>query len=163
MNNLADQYTHIKGWGIDANPANNPTYPIKHSNGADHERLNYQRPPQQPADIEILHSNERPNLTAAFGTSSPPQGLSGAIRRFAFRYSENSLAHWMPLVLADRINVVESLFGDLGRGHIPNIFREAGWKAQWEHKPAAVVKKVLITAAVTTAIILLIKRSRSKD
>ena len=52
-------------------------------------------------DAEVLHSNERPNISAAFGTSTPPSGLSGALRRFAFRYSESSYAHWLPLMLAD--------------------------------------------------------------
>ncbi len=49
----------------------------------------------QPVNVEVLHSNERPHLTAVFGTSSPPSGLSGSIRRFAFRYSESSYGHWL--------------------------------------------------------------------
>jgi hypothetical protein len=160
-NPIAENYKHIKGWGIDANPNNNPTYPMKKTTGADHDRLNYERPPLQPVNVEILHSNERPNITAVFGTSTPPSGLSGSIRRYAFRYSENSLAHWMPLVLADRIGIVEGLVSDFRSGHIPNIFAEGGWKAQWKYDRTAVVKKVVMFAAVTTAIILLAKRKRS--
>lgn len=158
---LADNYKHIKGWGIDANPNNNPTYPMKKTNGADHERLNYQRPPLQPISVEILHSNERPNITAAFGTSTPPSGMSGALRRYAFQFSENSLAHWMPLVLADRINIVEALVDDIKHGHVPNIFAEGGWKAQWKYDRKAAVKKVAVIAAVTTMIILFAKRKKS--
>ena len=26
----ADQYSHIPGWGMDADPENDPTYPMKH-------------------------------------------------------------------------------------------------------------------------------------
>lgn len=33
--------------------------------------------------------------------------MSGAIRRRAFRHSEKDLRHWMMLLLADRVNVVE--------------------------------------------------------
>ena len=163
QNIIADNYKHIKGWGIDANPNNNPTYPMKKSNGMDHQRIHYDRPPLQPVNVEILHSNERPNITAAFGTSTPPTGISGNLRRYAFKYSENSLAHWMPLVLADRINVIECLISDIRHGHIPNIFAEGGWKAQWKYDRPRFIKKVAIMAAVTTAILLYSRRKKSKS
>ena len=38
---IANKPKNIPGWGIDADPENDPTYPMKHGNGADHERLNY--------------------------------------------------------------------------------------------------------------------------
>src|SRR5687768_8032920 len=92
---IAESHKDIPGWGMDADPENDPTYPMKHATGADHERLNYERPPQQPINTEVLHSIERPGITRVFGTSTPPKGLSGSIRRFAFRYSESSYAHWV--------------------------------------------------------------------
>src|SRR5690349_6448345 len=92
---IADSYKHIEGWGIDAVPENDPTYPMKHYTGADHDRLNYERAPQQKQDIELLKSNERPTITRVFGTSVPPSGLSGMLRRFAFRFSEGSSGHWL--------------------------------------------------------------------
>ena len=54
---------HIPGWGHDANPENDPTFPMKHRTGADYQRLNYDKPPQQRINVDILHSNERPNMT----------------------------------------------------------------------------------------------------
>jgi hypothetical protein len=63
----------------------------------------------------------------------PPRGLSGVIRRFAFRFSESSYGHWLPLMLADRVGMVEGVCEDLTRGHVPNIFRELGWKAEWQY------------------------------
>src|SRR5687767_2015817 len=120
---IADQpKDHIPGWGIDADPENDPTYPMKHWNGADYQRINYEKPPQQPIDIEVLHSNERPGVTRVFGTSTPPSGLSGMIRRWAFKYSEATTAHWMGLIFADRVNVVEGYIEDLTHGIVPNIF-----------------------------------------
>src|SRR5689334_20788036 len=107
--NLADNYKHINGWGIDADPENEPTYPMKNYTGDDHNRLDYERDPQQQPEIEVLHSNERPGLTVVFGTPEPPSGLSGIIRRKAFKYSENMYRHWLPLIIADRINVIEGL------------------------------------------------------
>lgn len=159
-NNPAD-FSHIKGWGIDADPENEPTYPIKKYTGDDHQRLNWQRPVQQPVTVEVLHSNERPNLPAVFGTSVPPTGLSGQLRRYAFRFSESSYGHWLPLLLADRINVIEGIVDDLKQGHIPNIFAEKGWKADWKYNRPALIKRVVVTAVVTTALFMYL--SRKKD
>ncbi|MBO9635072.1 MAG: hypothetical protein J7578_18325 [Chitinophagaceae bacterium] len=145
---LADKYAHIKGWGIDADPENEPTYPIKHWTGDDHKRINWKRPPLQPVNIEVLHSIERPNITAVFGTSSPPSGLSGAIRRYAFKYSEGNYAHWFALVLADRVNMVEGIIDDIAHGHFPNFFKERGWTAEWKYNRKAMITKLAIGAGV---------------
>ena len=156
-----NKYAHINGWGIDADPENEPTYPMKKYTGDDHERLNWQRPTLQPETVEVLKSNERPNISAVFGTSCPPSGLSGMIRRFAFRYSESSYGHWLPLLLADRVNVVEGLIDDIKKGYIPNIFAEKGLKAEWKHNPRGLALKVLTTALVTVAVVKLLS-SRKK-
>lgn len=163
MEKTANDYAHIKGWGIDADPKNDPTYPYKHRTNGEH--AGYIRPdiPQQPLDVEVLHSNERPNVTAVFGTSSPPSGLSGMIRRFAFRYSENEYGHWLPLLLADRVNVVEGILEDLTHGHIPNIFVEKGGKADWQFNRSGLAKKVLVGAAFATAAIVLLNRKKDKS
>lgn len=158
---IASHPKNIPGWGHDADPENDPTYPMKKRNGADYERLNYQRPPQQPQTVEILHSNERPGITRVFGTSTPPQGLSGAIRRFAFKYSESSYGHWVPLVLADRIDVVRGIIDDLKHGIIPNIFAEKGWQAEWKYNKKGVLTKAAIGAAFITAFLVVLKRRRS--
>ncbi len=161
MENLADKYAHINGWGVDADPKNEPTYPMKNWTGDDHERLNYERPPQQPVTVEVLHSNERPNVTAVFGTSSPPSGLSGAIRRYAFRFTESEYGHWLPLLIADRVNVVEGIVDDLKRGYVPNVFAERGWKAEWKYNPKGLAQKVIIGAVVTTVVISLLSRKKT--
>lgn len=153
----------LEGWGIDANPENDPTYPMKHYTGIDHERLNYERSAQQPPRVEVLHSNERPGLTRVFGTSTPPRGLSGRLRRYAFQFSEGSAGHWLTLMLADRVNVVEGIVDDLKHGHVPNIFAERGWGAEWKYNRKGVIRKVAIGAVVTTAVVaLLILRSKRK-
>jgi hypothetical protein len=72
MENLENNYKQIPGWGVDADPENEPTYPMKKYTGDDHKRLNWDRPIQQPASVEVLKSNERPNLSAVIGTSTPP-------------------------------------------------------------------------------------------
>jgi hypothetical protein len=158
---IAQDYSHINGWGIDADPENDPTYPIKpHRTDDGQKGYNWERPIQQPVDTEILLSIERPNVSAVFGTSTPPSGWSGAIRRYAFKFSESEYGHWLPLLLADRVNMVEGIVDDFKRGHIPNIFAERGWKAGWKYDRQGLAKKVLITAAVTTALVLFLRRKK---
>jgi hypothetical protein len=158
---LSEKYKHIKGWGVDADPENDPTYPMKNYTGDDHARLNYERPPMQESQVEILHSNERPGITAVYGTSTPPSGLSGKIRRYAFRYSEGSFGHWLPLLLADRVNMVEGIIDDIRNGIFPNVFAERGWNAEWKYNKKGVAKKVVVAAAIlTVAYLVLVRRKR---
>ena len=121
MQHEANDPRSIKGWGVDADPKNDPTYPMKHRTDGEHAGYSWERPPQQPITVEVLHSNERPDVTSVFGTSTPPEGLSGALRRFAFGYSESSFGHWLPLMLADRVGVAEGVVEDLGQGRVPNV------------------------------------------
>lgn len=157
--NRARKHPDINGWGIDIDPKNDPTYPIKKRTDAEQKGYTWPRPPQQPIDIEVLSSIERPNITAVFGTAAPPEGLSGQLRRFAFKYGEGSYAHWFPLIVADRVNEVEGIIDDLKQGNVPNIFAEKGYKAQWKYNRKGVVKKLLIGTAVTAAAVTLLVRN----
>ena len=152
----------IPGWGLDADPDNDPTYPMKHANGADHQRLNYEKAPQQPLDMEILHSIERPGVTRVFGTSTPPIGLSGAIRRFAYKYSEATATHWMTLILADRVDAIQGKLIDLQHGILPNPWVERGWRAEWKYNRAGFIRNAATTALLVTAGILLLKRKNRR-
>ena len=151
MEHTAKNPSQIKGWGVDADPKNDPTYPMKLRNDGEHAGYSWERPPQQPITVEVLHSNERPDLTSVFGTSTPPSGPSGALRRLAFRYSESSYGHWLPLMLADRVSVVEGVLDDLEQGHVPNIFAERGWKAEWKHERTSLLRRILVGAALGSA------------
>ena len=162
MENTSEKYKDIKGWGVDTDPKNEPNYPIKKYNGDDHNRLNWDRPPLQPITTEILKSVEHPRMPAVFGTAHPPSGLSGAVRRFAFKYDESEYGHWLNLLLADRINVVEGVIDDIRHGHLPNIFSERGMKADWKYNRKELVTKVAVTAAVITAICLLSRSKKNK-
>lgn len=155
-------HNHINGWGIDADRKNDSTYPMKKRTNEEHQGYTWERPPQQPEDVEILRSVERPNITAVFGTSTPPHGLSGMLRRYAFKYSESSYGRWLPLMLADRINVVEGILDDIKHGHIPNIFAEKGWKADWKYDRKAFVTKAATTAVLTSAIVLMLLPKKKK-
>lgn len=159
------EYSHIKGWGVDANPENDPTYPMKNRTNGEHEGYTWDRPSQQEVEVEVLRSVERPNITAAFGTSVPPSGLSGKLRRYAFKSSESDYRHWLPLMLADRVNVFEGIIDDFKHGHVPNFFVERGWTAEWKYNRKEFVTKavagVFIASAVVAAVVLL-RKNRSR-
>ena len=119
----ASEFSHIVGWGADLDPANRPAVP-KELTPPRLEGVHWDEPEQQPLSVEVFHSIERPGITPVFGTSVPPSGLSGVLRRAAFRRSENDLRHWLTLMLADRVNVVEGMLGDARRS--PNAPLLAG-------------------------------------
>ena len=71
-----------------------------------------------------------------FGTTCPPKGLSGVLRNAAYKYSEGRLAHWMTLMLADRVDVYENLVTDLFHAKVPHPMKERGWKTRMTHRTA---------------------------
>jgi hypothetical protein len=98
----------IPGWGVDLDPKDRPSVPKERFdpdlNGA-HWRFPERQREERPRERSIEHKF----LTPVFGTSCPPKGLSGAIRKYAYRrYSEGRAAHWLLLLGADRVDAVES-------------------------------------------------------
>ena len=161
MEHTAKDPSQIKGQSVDADPKNDPTYPMKHRTDGEHAGYAWERPQQQPITVEVLHSNERPDVTAVFGTSTPPSGLSGVLRRMAFRYSESSYGHWLPLMLADRVSVVEGVLGDLKQGRVPNVLAERGWKAEWEHNRISLLRRILVRAVLVFAAVAYLNSRRA--
>src|SRR3954462_13063653 len=125
----------IPGWGVDADPRNDPGYPMRDMSHDDRSisGLNWPRPAQQVEEVEVLMSIEHNRLPAVFGTSTPPSGLSGIIRRIAFRRSESDWWHWLMLMGADRLNVVEGVVSDVVHLRLPNIPAEMGMKSDWKY------------------------------
>src|SRR3712207_2296318 len=97
----------IPGWGADLDPADRPSYPklqYPADTGA-HWQFPERQPERQPRERSIEHAF----VTPVFGTAQPLRGLSGVVRRFAYdRFSEGRLAHWMLLVVGDRIDAYGS-------------------------------------------------------
>jgi hypothetical protein len=144
---MAPDTALIVGWGADADTRNDPTYPYRDRSKDDHSG-EWERPTQQKPQVELLQSVEHKRLPAVFGTSSPPSCVSGSIRRLAFRWSESNWAHWLLLIAADRVNMVEGLAEDLGRGHIPNIPKEMGVPAEWRHNKTGLMKKLAVAGLI---------------
>ena len=157
---LVDTST-IPGWGVDADPENDPTYPMRHIEDQQTRGLTWPRPVQQQPGVEILQSIEHNRLPAVVGTSTPPSGLSGVIRRYAFRRSESDWWHWLLLMGADRINVVEGVVEDLSRGKVPNIPAELGLRSELRHNRKGFAKKVGVAAVLGVALVAWSRRSKA--
>jgi hypothetical protein len=148
----------VDGWNIDANPRNDPTYPMRDVSGDHSKAVDWPQPPLQDSDVEVLESVEYVRRPAVFGTSAPPSGLSGAIRRLAFKRSESDWRHWLLLIAADRVNVVEGIIEDLGKGRVPNIPAEMGLRAELQHNKPAFVRKATAVALIALTVAAVVGR-----
>jgi hypothetical protein len=90
-------------------------------------------PDRQPEKWPRERSIEHQMLTPVFGTSTPPRGLSGMVRRYAYRYSEGRAAHWLLLLGADRVDAVESHLASFLTLRPDNPFTETGIKSEFTH------------------------------
>jgi hypothetical protein len=140
--------SEIQGWGADLDPAVRPAVPM-HRYPQRFVDMQTDDIPAQPLrdDMKVFHSNERPGLTPIFGTAQPPSGISGLLRKASFHYSENDLRHWLMLMFADRVNVVEGIIEDLAQGHVPNLFQEMGGPAEMKYNRHGFMRKTAIGGA----------------
>jgi hypothetical protein len=120
----------IPGWGADLDPADRPAFPQERFD-PDLAGAHWQVPDFQPEKWPRERSIEHASLTPVFGTSCPPKGLSGRVRRYAYAsYSEARAAHWLLLMAADRIDVVESTGRSLFSLRPDNPLMETGLKTE---------------------------------
>ncbi len=153
---------NVVGWGVDADPRNDPTYPYRNRSADRGLKQNWTPPVAQRSDVEVLQSVEYVRRPAVFGTSSPPLGVSGMVRRAAFRWSESNWLHWLLLMGADRINVVEGVAEDLARGKIPNIPAEMGARAEWRHNRMGFVRKTTVVLGIAAGLFALARSRRNE-
>ncbi|WP_257462051.1 hypothetical protein [Archangium lipolyticum] len=101
-------HREIPGWGVDGDPGKRPGVPMllkpRVRGGAHWEAPERQPPP----DVPVLKRAELKELTPTFSTAVPPRGLSGVLRRVAYGIPEHLVRHVMLLLIADRVDVVES-------------------------------------------------------
>jgi hypothetical protein len=151
-----EQLQHIQGWGADLDRKDRPAVPMERT------PPRFIHPPghipQQARNVEVFVSPERPGITPVFGTAQPPRGLSGMIRRLAYKMTENDIRHWLLLYAADRVDVVEGIGDDVSRGRMPNVLREMGIRAELQYNPYGLVKKAAVTTAVAGGIWYLMTR-----
>jgi hypothetical protein len=73
-------------------------------------------------------------LTPVFGTAQTPSGLSGVLRKFAYKFSEGRAAHWLILLYADRLDAAEHHLRSLLSSRPDNPITETGIKAEFSHR-----------------------------
>lgn len=107
--------SRIPGWGADRDRAVRPSVPRERydlETGA-HWDFPERQIEKEPRERSIEHKF----LTPVFGTTAPPTGVSGAMRKYAYRkYSEARAAHWLILLASDRVDASESRVSALLRG-----------------------------------------------
>jgi hypothetical protein len=98
----------IPGWGADLDPKDRPSVP-KLRMQEDRTGAHWDFPERQPEKWPRERSIEHEFLTPVFGTSCPPKGISGVLRKYSYRkFSEARAAHWLLLLAADRVDAWES-------------------------------------------------------
>jgi hypothetical protein len=123
----------IPGWGVDLDPADRPAVPRERfdpgATGA-HWAFPERQPEERPRERSIEHGT----LPPVFGTTLPLRGLSGVVRRYAYRrFSEARAAHWLLLMVGDRIDVVESTVLAAVRGRPDDPVAETGVRSEVSH------------------------------
>jgi hypothetical protein len=116
----------IPGWGADLDPKDLPSVP-KLQYRPDATGARWEFPERQQEKFPRERSIEHKFLTPVFGTACPPKGISGLIRRRAYRkYSEARAAHWLLLIAADRVDAWESHVRSFLTLHPDNPITETG-------------------------------------
>jgi hypothetical protein len=114
----------IPGWGADLDHKDRPAFPREqHLDTGAHWDFPERQPERWPRERSIEHAT----LTPVFGTSCPPKGLSGVIRKLAYaRYSEGRAAHWLLLLASDRVDAWESHLASFATLRPDNPLTETG-------------------------------------
>lgn len=123
----------IPGWGVDLDPADRPAVPRERFDpGA--TGAHWEFPERQPEERPRERSIEHGTLPPVFGTTLPLRGVSGVVRRYAYRrFSEARAAHWLLLMAGDRIDVVESRVLAAVRGRPDDPVAETGVRSEVSH------------------------------
>jgi hypothetical protein len=120
----------IPGWGADLDVADRPSVPRERFDPT-FSGAHWEHPERQPEKWPRERSVEHTELPPVFGTTCPPKGLSGVVRKYAYaRYSEGQAAHWLLLIAGDRIDVVESTLRSLLTLRPDNPITETGVLAE---------------------------------
>lgn len=98
----------VVGAGSDSDPARRPGIPMEVDPGRPAGNAHWITPDRQPDPGGILRRKDLKELTPVFGVTIPPRGLSGLLRRAAYAIPEHYTSHWFTLLLADRVDVLES-------------------------------------------------------
>ena len=131
---LAEDSTELRaripGWGADLDAADRPAVPRERFDPT-FSGAHWEHPESQPEKWPRERSVEHTQLPPVFGTTCPPKGLSGVIRRYAYaKYSEGQAAHWLLLIAGDRVDSAENVLRSFLTLHPDNPITETGVLAE---------------------------------
>src|SRR5687768_15586680 len=99
------QYSRTPMWGADIEPERRPGVPMETDPRPLAGTHGREHPAQPPSELPLKADHRPP--TQVFSTAMPPRGMSGLLRRWAYTQPDHRAKHWMTLLLADRIDVLE--------------------------------------------------------
>lgn len=136
VNPTADELrARIPGWGVDLDEKNRPSYPKERFDLAA-SGAHWTWPERQPGGGSRERSIEHGMLTPVFGTAQPLHGLSGRIRRYAYaRFSEGRAAHWLLLILGDRVEAFGAHVRSLASLRPDNPITQTGVLSEFRRHP----------------------------
>lgn len=110
------QFTELRltpdgAYGVDRALEDRPGVPME-AEPEPAEGVHWEEIPRQPVRQTVLKRRGLTRLTPVFGTSVPPRGISGLMRRVAYRIPEHRARHWLLLLAADRVDVMEGRLGE---------------------------------------------------
>lgn len=94
------------GWGADLSFEKRPGVPKLKTPA----KLKGARDPIRPQPTPMKSPTRRvelKHLTPVFGTAQLPEGVSGLLRRFAYKIPEHKARRWLLLIAADQVDVLE--------------------------------------------------------
>lgn len=157
-----DLSNKIKGWGSDLDPKVRPGVPMDKAPLLGIEML-YPDFEQQIPTRKVHKSTEHGKMTPVFGAVCPPRLLSGRIRDMAYKLSEGRLSHWLLLVTADRIDMIEEIILDLAKLQVPNIPHEMGLAAEWKYNRQGIIRRAAMVAGVSLFAVMALNGMKKKS
>jgi hypothetical protein len=122
----------IPGWGADLDPKDRPAVPRERF-APEVTGAHWDFPDRQTNQPGRERSIEHEFLTPVYGTVAPLHGVSGAIRRHAYRYSEGRAAHWLLLIAGDRVEATGAHLRSFASRRPDNPLTETGLRAEFTH------------------------------
>lgn len=107
MNDKSIRWRSPADIAVDASLEQRPGVPMEKNPPRPAGNAHWETPDKQTDPGFVMRRKGLDELTPVFGTSCPPHGVSGAMRRAAYAVPEHFTSHWLILLLADRIDALE--------------------------------------------------------
>jgi hypothetical protein len=89
--------------------------------------------------------------------------VSKLLRRFAHRYNDSGIGHWLPLIFATKINIWERFLHNFKQGILPNFLlkdKKQPIKNNRNQFPVATAARILVTTFVIAALFTAVRKRK---